>query len=73
MRQTTPITNECSPEKKTKFAELNAELRDLKSAENLADYERCKGTLPELEWEKLKERINDRFQKVLEERNKIYN
>jgi len=73
MRQTTHITNECTPAKKAKFMELNAELRDLKSQESLADYERCKGTLPEWQWSELKERIRVRFEKALKERNAIYN
>ena len=42
MRQTTPITNECTPAKKARIMELHAELRELKSAESLADYECCK-------------------------------
>ena len=73
MEQHTPITNQCTPAKKAKFMELNAELRDLKSQESLADYERCKWILPEWQWSELKERIRVRFENVLKERNAIYN
>lgn len=72
MRQTTPPPPPCTPEKKLRFMELNAELRDLKSMESLADYERCKGTLPERDWEEVKEKIKARFDMILKERNDIY-
>lgn len=45
--------------------ELRAELRDLASAEKLADYELIKWTLPEGEWEKVKESIKERLEVVL--------
>ncbi len=51
--------------------ELNADLRDLKSQESLADYERVKGTLSEWEWSELKEKIRIKFNNILKERNDI--
>lgn len=73
MKQPSPINNQCTPEKKVKFMELNAELKDLKSMDSLADYERVKWTLPEYQWSELKERIRVRFENVLKERTNITN
>ena len=46
------------------ISELRSELRDLRSEENLADYEHVKWTLPESEWEELKERIKERIEVI---------
>ena len=73
MHQTKLITNEHTPAKKAKLMEINAELRDLKDKDSLADYERVKGTLAEWEWSELKERIRVRFDNTIKERDSIFN
>ena len=73
MRQSTPLPKAVSLEDKIKFMQLNADLRELKSLDSLADYDRAKGTLPEWQWSEMKEKIRIKFEKILEERNDIIN
>ena len=73
MKQPSPAPRAILPEQKIKFMQFNADLRELKSLDSLADYERAKGTLPEWQWSEMKEKIRIKFEKILEERNKISN
>lgn len=71
MRQPTQPPLPPNLKNKIKFLELNTELRDLKSQESFADYERIKWVITETECLALKERIREKFQKILSERNKL--
>lgn len=71
MRQHSPAPRDILTEEKVRFMQFNADLRELKSQESLADYKRAKGTLPEWEWSELKEKIRLKFNEILKERNDI--
>lgn len=60
MRQTTPITNECTPAKKAIHMELRHQLNEKKRLMNETDYEHTKGTID------LKEKTRRYAQIVLE-------
>lgn len=71
MKQHSPPPLAISADQKLKFMELNADLRNLKSQDSLADYERTKGTLTESEWSEVKEKIRLKFDEILKERNDL--
>lgn len=69
MRQTTPINNACTPEKKAIHEELIYQLREKKRLLNEADYEEAKWTINNQEKIKLQTRIILEYEDI---RKKLY-
>lgn len=73
MRQTTPITNECTPEKKVIHMELRHQLNEKKRLLDETDYEHTKGIITTVERTKRYAQIVLEYNKLLEELHKTSN